>query len=150
MVKLRKLWIVVADGEHARFVTPAPRRAFHSHRVLESPSAHKRTSELGTDRPVLSRESATATGHAITPKVDLHQMEKRRFAGQVADEINRESARNAFEQLVLVAPAHTLRELRGRLDGSTSAKIVGTLQKDLTRVPDHELAGHLEEWVLGD
>lgn len=148
MVKHRKLWIVVADGEHARFVTPAPKRAFHSHRVFESPSAHKHSAELGTDRPVRSFESATATRHAITPKQDLHEMEKRRFAGQVADEINRGSAQNAFDHLVLVAPAHTLHEIRERLDATTSAKMVGTLQKDLTKVPDHELAAHLDEWAL--
>lgn len=74
MVKHRTLWIVVADGEHARFITPAPKRAFHSQRVFESPSAHKRSAELGTDRPVRSFQSATLTRHAIAPKHDLHEL----------------------------------------------------------------------------
>ena len=109
MVKHRAVWIVMADGEHARFVTPAPKRAFHTQRVFESPSAHKKSSDLGTDRPTRSTESATGTSHAITPKHDLHEMEKQKFAHQVAHEINRASAQGSFEQVVLVAPAHTLK-----------------------------------------
>ena len=148
MVKHSMVWIVIADGEHARFVTPAPKRAFHTQRVFESPSAHKKSSDLGTDRPTRSTESATGTSHAITPKHDLHEMEKQEFAHQVADEINRASAQGVFDQVVLVAPAHTLKEIRDKLDTTTAAKLVGTLQKDLTKVPDHELGPHLDEWAL--
>lgn len=150
MMKHRTVWIVIADGEHARFVTPAPRRAFHTQRVFESPSAHKKSSDLGTDRPTRSMDSATATRHAITPKHDLHEMEKQKFAHQVAHEINRASAQGGFDHLVLVAPAHALIEIRDELDTTTAAKLVGTLQKDLTKVPDHKLASHLDEWALND
>src|SRR5207244_9886840 len=148
MLKHSMVWIVMADGEHARCVTPAPKRVFHTQRVFESPSAHKKSSDLGTDRPSPSTESATGTSHAITPKHDLHEMEKQKFAQQVAHEINRASAEGAFDELVLVAPAHTLKEIRDQLDTTTAARLVGTLQKDLTRVPDHALAPRLDEWAL--
>ena len=148
MVKRRTIWIVVADGEHARFVTPAPKRAFRTQRVLESPSAHKKTSDLGTDRPPRSMESATGIRHAIAPKHDLHELEKEKFAHQLAEEINRASAQGAFDRLLLVAPARTLNEIRSKLDATTAAKLLGTLQKNLTGVPDHELAPHLDELPL--
>src|SRR5262245_7304872 len=148
MVKRRTIWIVVADGEHARFVTPAPNRAFRTQRALDSPSAHKRTSDLGTDRPPRSMESATGIRHAITPKHDLHELEKEDFAHRLANEINRASAQGAFDQFLLVAPAHTLIEIRDKLDTTTASKLLGTLQKNLTGVPDHELASHLEEWPM--
>lgn len=150
MQKHPTLWIVVADGEHARFVLPAPRRAFHTMRVLESTSAHMQSSDLGADRPTRSFESATSTHHAITPKHDLHKMEKQRFARQVGKEINRVSAQRVFDQLVLVAAAHTLNGIRDELDSTTAARLVGTLQRDLTKVPDHELAPHLDAWALRD
>jgi protein required for attachment to host cells len=149
-MKHRTVWIVVSDGEHARFVTPAPKRAFHTQRVLDSPSAHLRSFDLGTDRPSRSMESATGIRHAIASKHDLHEMEKRKFAHQVAHEINRASAQEAFDDVVLVAPAHTLNEIRNELDATTAAKLIGSLQKDLIKVPDHELAPHLHEWVLQD
>lgn len=150
MAKDRALWIVVADGEHARFVTPAPKRAFHTQRVLDSPTAHKKTSDLGTDKPPRTMESATGLRHAIAPKHDLHELEKRKFAHQVAREINRASASGAFDQLVLVAPARTLNDIRDELDATAVAKLLGTLRKDLVKVPDHELAPHLDEWALTD
>ena len=64
------VWILVADGEHARFVTPAPKKAFHTQRVLDSPSAHKQSSDLGTDRPSRSMQSGSTARHAIDPKHD--------------------------------------------------------------------------------
>jgi protein required for attachment to host cells len=145
-----RFWLVIADGEHARFVTPAPKRAFHTQRAMDSPSAHKRSSDLGTDRPAMSVESATGTRHAITPKHDLHEMAKLKFAEKVAHEINRASGQGAFDRLVVVALPHTLNEIRAQLDATTAAKLAGTLQKDLIKVPDHELAPHLNEWALND
>jgi protein required for attachment to host cells len=114
---------------------------------MESPSSRKRTSDLAADRPGRSVESATATRHAIAPKHDLHEMEKRRFAHLVAREVERASAEGAFDHLVVVAPAHTLNGIRNELNATTAAKVVGTLRKDLTRVPDHELPPHLTEWA---
>lgn len=147
MAKRRTVWIVVADGEHARFVAPAPKRAFHTQRILDSPSAHRKSSDLGTDRPPRSMESATGIRHAITPKHDLHELEKEKFAHRVADEINRASAQGAFDQVVLVAPTRTLKGIRDKLDTKTAAKLTGTMKKDLIKVPDHELAPHLGKWA---
>ena len=56
-------------------------------------------------------------------------------------------ARDAFDELLLVAPARALHELREALDTATAAKLVGTLEKDLVKTPDHELSPHLRDWV---
>jgi len=77
-------------------------------------------------------------------------MEKRKFSRQMAHEINRASAQGAFDHLVLVAPPHTMNGIRDELDTTTAAKVLGSLQKDLTKVPDHELASHLDEWARND
>jgi protein required for attachment to host cells len=141
------MWIVIADGEHARFVSRAPGKGFRSHRVLDSPSAHLRSSDLGDDRPVRGFESATGLRHTITPRQDLHDLGKQRFAERLAHEINREAARGAFDRFVLVAPMRTLSVVLAQLDPTTLAKLVGTLRKNLTRVPDHELEEHLDRWA---
>jgi protein required for attachment to host cells len=147
MESTRKMWIVIADGEHARFVSRAPGGGFRSHRVLDSTSAHLRSSDLGDDRPVRGFESATGLRHTITPRQDLHDREKQRFAARLAGEINRESARGAFDRFVLVAPTRTSSVVLDQLDPTTLAKLVGTLRKDLTQVPDHELEAHLDRWA---
>jgi len=142
------LCIVIADGEHARFVAPAPKKAFHTRQSLDSPAAHQKTSDLGTERPPRSMESATGTRHALTPKHDLHELEKEKFARRVAREIDEACARHDFDGFVLVAPVGTLQEIRDALGAGAAAKLAGELRKDLVKVPDHALAPHLGEWAL--
>ena len=144
----RNLCIVIADGEHARFVAPAPKKAFHTQKSLDSDTAHLKSSDLGTDRPPQSRDSATGIPHAIEPKHDLHELSKRKFARLVAQEINGTFARGAFDGLVLVAPSETQNEIRDALDAAAAIRLIGVLRKNLVKVPDHELAPHLEEWAL--
>lgn len=145
----RMTWIVIADGEHARLVSRTPGGGFRSHRVLDSPSAHMHSAELGDDRPVRAFDSGTGLRQPITPKQDLHEREKQRFAEHLAHELNRESARGAFGRFVLVAPVRTSSFVRAQLDPTTRDKLVGTLHKDLVRVPDHALIEHLDRWAPG-
>ena len=49
----------------------------------------------------------------------------------------------AFEKLVLVAPPRVLTELKEKLSKAMAELAADSLQKDLTKVPDHDLAPHL-------
>lgn len=142
--KNAKTWILVADGEHARVVVPTPHRQFHTINSIDSATAHHRSSDLGTDRPGRSFESANPTRHAIEPKTDPHRAAKENFIHAIAEQMNDAAAEGQYDRLVLVAPAHALNELRGALDGLAASRLDGTLAKDLVKVPDAELAGHLE------
>jgi protein required for attachment to host cells len=115
---------------------------------FDSVSAHKRSSELGSDRPGRSFESATPARHGVEPKTDPHTLEKTRFADFVSNLISMAARKAEFERLVLVAPARVLAEIRDRLEPDAVARLVGELQKDLIKVPDHELQDHLREWLL--
>ena len=72
---------------------------------------------------------------------------KTRFAHFIGDTLNERNAAGTFEELILVAPAQILAEIRDKLDTVTEAKVTGTLAKDLTKVPDHELYPHLKQWA---
>jgi protein required for attachment to host cells len=147
MARPLTLWIAVADGEHARFVQPDGNNALHTVRAMDSISAHLRSRDLGSDRPGRSFESASPAHHAVGQRHDLHVMEKEKFARLVADELNAAAARDDFDDLLIVAPPRALRELREALGSVASAKLVGTLEKDLTKTPDHELWPHVRDWV---
>jgi protein required for attachment to host cells len=147
MARPLTLWIAVADGEHARFVQPDGNNALHTVRAMDSISAHLRSRDLGSDRPGRSFESASPAHHAVGQRHDLHVMEKEKFARLVADELNAAAARDDFDDLLIVAPPRALRELREALGSAASAKLVGTLEKDLTKTPDHELWPHVRDWV---
>lgn len=147
MFKPRNLLIVVADGEHARFIRSAPDNAFRSDRAFDSISAHKQSAALGADHPGASFHTGSSAAHAELPRHDLHRMEKQKFADLIGDELNAAAVRVEFDELIVVAPAHVLAAVRNRLAVATRAMVVGTLKKDLVKIPVHELRPHLAKWV---
>ena len=139
-----KTWILLADGEHARVVVPAEHHQFRTINSFDSTAAHQRSADLGSDRPGRSFESASPTRHAIQPKTDPHRAAKEGFAHFLAEQMNEAAAEGQYDRLVLVAPAHALHDLRTALDGLAASRLDGTLGKDIVKVPEAELASHLE------
>ena len=104
---------------------------------------HERSHDLGRDRPSRVKESANAARHAVQPRRDLHEAAKQDFVALVAERIEAEHAGDQFDRLVLVAPPGVLTELKQKLSKPMAALVVKDLQKDLTKVPDHDLVAHL-------
>lgn len=147
MARPHTLWIAIADGEHARFAQPDGDNRLRIVRSLDSASAHLRSRDLGSDRPGRSFESATTAHHAVGEKHDPHRLEKDRFAHLVAEQLNEAAAGDEFDELLLVAPPHVMQELREVLDDRAKKLLVGTLEKDLVKTPDHELWPHVRDWL---
>jgi protein required for attachment to host cells len=146
MSKQKELLITIADAEHARLVRRTPTNGFRTERSFDSVAAHKRSAELGSDHPGASFHSDSTAHHAMTPQHDPQELEKEKFARAVADELN-DMPPDAFDALLIVAPSHSLNEIRARLNGTTAAKLVGTLAKDLAKTPDADLWSHLKDMI---
>jgi protein required for attachment to host cells len=142
-MKKAKLWYVIADGGKARFVERDRRGAFRTAVSFVSTELHARTSDLGRDRPPRAQESATATRHAIEPRRDLKEAAKEDFVKLVAEQLDAERGRGSFDRLMLVAPPGVLTGLKESLSKEIAGLVADDLQKDLTNVPDHQLADHL-------
>jgi protein required for attachment to host cells len=142
-MKRKKLWYVIADGGRARFVERDANGAFRTIASFVSTELHARTHDLGLDRPARVKESANSARHAVEPRRDLHETAKEDFIRTVADALAAEHGEGQFDQLVLVAPARVLTELKSRLGKPLAESVVSDLQKDLTKIPDHDLATHL-------
>src|SRR5215472_9902059 len=136
MAKPLTLRIIIADGEHARFVQPDADNTLRTVGSLDSASAHLRSRDIGADRPGRAFESGASARHAVGPRHDLHAMEEEKFIRLIGEQVNAPSGRDEFDELLLVA-----------LDVATQAKLVGTLEKDLVKTPDHELWPHVREWI---
>jgi protein required for attachment to host cells len=147
MTENMRLCILIADGEHARLLRPGADNVLHVANNFDSAAAHLMSRELVSDRPGRAFESARPGSHGVGPRHDPHQMEKAKFAHFVAEQLCRMAANEAFDRLVLVAPAHVLSDIDAALDGPTAGKVVGRLAKDLVKVPNHALSPHLHEWV---
>ncbi len=104
MARPLTLRIVVVDGEHARFVQPDEDNALRTVGSIDSASAHRRSRDLGSDRPGRSFESGASARHALGQRHDLHAMEKAKFIRLVGEQIDAASVRDEFDELLLVAP----------------------------------------------
>lgn len=147
-MKHPRTWYVITDGGRARIVQKRDALdAFDTHREFVSADIHRHTHELGMERPGRTHESASSAHHALQPREDLHRADKRNFVYEVARALNEANARDEFDRLILVAPAHALGELHHALDAPTQRKIAAQLQKDLTNVPNADLAKHLSDLI---
>ena len=142
MKKPKRLY-VIADGGRARFVEQDIAGEFRTLSSFVSSELHDRSSALGRDRPSRVKESANPSRHAVEPRHDLHEAAKEDFVRQVAVAAGSEYSEGNFKELVLVAPPRVLGELRASLDKTLAKSVVKELQKDLTKVEDHELKSHL-------
>jgi protein required for attachment to host cells len=142
-MKKKRLCYVIADGGRARLVERDEAGAFRTTSSFVSTELHASAHELGLDRPARVKESATPARHAIEPRRDLHEAAKEDFIRTIAADLASLHKQGKFDQLVLVAPAGVLTELRDALSKPTAGVVVKELQKDLTKVPDHDLTSHL-------
>ncbi|MCB9678104.1 MAG: host attachment protein [Alphaproteobacteria bacterium] len=75
------------------------------------------------------------------PHTDRKDVESEQFARQVADQAKQRL--DDYDGLHIVAPPRFLGQLRKVLSKPVQRKLVGTLAKDLTQTPPHEL----QKWV---
>jgi len=122
------LWVLVADGERARVVTP---EAVEGRFVTVLPLG---VSEHPHYPPDLRK--------------DPHQIDKVQFATELAHRLNHEADDGSYEQLVLVAPGHILHAVREALSKTAAARLVGAVPKDFAKLNDHDLSAHLTQWWL--
>jgi protein required for attachment to host cells len=142
-MKNAKIWYVIADGGRARFVERDASGAYRTVLSFVASELHERSRDLGLDRPARVKESATPARYAVEPRRDLHAAAKEDFVKLVAEQLDSEHGRGQFDRLVLVAPPGVLTELKQSLSNPLAQLVSDDLQKDLTKVPDHDLVEHL-------
>jgi protein required for attachment to host cells len=140
-------WILIADGARARVLAQAKdfaplEPAFEDEELTGSTAQSK---EIGSDRPGRSFDSSGLGGrHAMQPPTDPQRYAKYEFARELAARLEEAARDGRFTRLVLVAAPKTLGDLRELLPGLVKAKVVAEIDKDLTKVPRHELGRHLD------
>jgi protein required for attachment to host cells len=123
-------WYVVADGTKARILM----RVGESMRTKHSfdSAGHGDTDE----------NASADVSNLKAPKSDPSDQAKGRFAQHVAARLNEAVRTKETDAIVLAAPGHVLHDIREALDKPASAALKGTQSKDLTNIPDKELASH--------
>ena len=73
----------------------------------------------------------------------LHEKAQLSFAHSLADVLATQLQAGAFHRLIIAAPPSTLGALRDAISERVRATVIAEFAHDLTKIPDHEIAGHL-------
>ncbi len=139
-------WVLVADGSRARILArKGKERHLHPAVAEDFIATNLPSRDLASDRPGRQRAAPGMAMHAMDPRTDAHRLEKADFARALARQLDHAAATGTFDRLVLVAPPQTLGELRAALAEETRRRVAAELAKDLTRMPESEIAARIEE-----
>lgn len=140
--------VLIADGARARLVEAEGRgNGLQLIEKLEFSADHSPNRELQHDKPTRVFESHGATRHGVESKTDPHRELKRDFAKELADVLDANLGKHEFDKLVVVASPVTLGDLRRALSEPVKAVVIAEVSKDLTKVPNHEIARHIEDLI---
>lgn len=131
--------IVVADSEKALFMvnlTDDSDPNFDVVRKDEEENPPDR--EQSANRRGRVQESS-GTGVSAYDDTDFHELQKERFAADLADKLYKMAHRGRFRRLVLVASPQVLGVMREHLHKEVADKVVGEISKTLTNHPKHEI-----------
>jgi protein required for attachment to host cells len=123
-------WVVLADAATAKLYQPqASGRDWQLISELTHPQSRAKESELGTDKPGRVKQS-TGSRAAMERPTPRKRVEVEKFARQIAKTLDDALVRNAYDRLVLVAPAEFVGVLRRVLPERVEARIAATVEKD--------------------
>jgi len=141
-------WILIADAGRARVLeSRGPGKGLRPVAAMTSEADLPATHDLVTDRQARAFERGNPTRHAIEPKTDPRDQLKAQHLADIARRVEQQHLAGAFDRLVVVAPPHALGVLRGAIGDRLRAVVRGEIAKDLTKVPDHEVAAHLADVI---
>jgi protein required for attachment to host cells len=133
-------WVAIADGAKALVLRNDGESDALNFSVIDifTNSESLRTSDLGTDRPGRTQQSAAA-GRASLGQADWHEIGEHRFAVEFAEALEKRCEAGEFSRLVVVAPPRTLADLRKHYSKRIQAAIIAEIDKDLTNHPLYKI-----------
>lgn len=132
-------WVLVADGEKALFLENLT-DGENPHLVMRRLEEHENppNREQAAGRPGRVQESMSPGGSSYR-ETDWHQLEKDRFADEMAGLLYKLVHKGRFDRLVIVAPPRVLGEMRSKLHREVAERVVAEIDKELTNHPLTEI-----------
>ena len=143
-------WVLVADGEKALFLENEGDTQDYNLKVRrkeehENPPAR----EQAANRPGRLNDGPGEHKSALDD-TDWHELEKERFADDLAEILYKRAHRGAFKEIVLIAAPDTLGALRNVLHPEVSRCVVEEIPKNLTNMPIDKMEKHIKAGLEAD
>jgi protein required for attachment to host cells len=140
------IWVLVADASRARlFRAEQPQQILTPALGEELIGSNLPSREIASDRPGRSFDRGGQGRHAMEPSTDPARHAQEEFARDVVRLLDEKRKSGSFERLVVVAPPQFLGDLRAVMPQQLQAAVSAEVAKDLSKLPPHELQGHLRE-----
>lgn len=138
-------WVVVADGQKALLFsnddTPEqPLLNILSKNEIDNPPTRE---QAANRRGRFNDNGAGGAQRSAVDDTDWHEFEKQRFAKDFAQALNHAALKNAFDDLIIIAPPQALGQLRKELHKETQARLLFTVDSDLTNHSVEDIEDHL-------
>ena len=136
-------WIVVCDGRKALILENLGNRMFpnlHTKEVHEQPDLP--TSAQGSDAPGRVHQSM-GDARSSVEQTDWHDESERAFLKTLAGRLNLAVTSGETRGLTMVAPPRALGMIRSDYSAAVRKALHGELDKDLVRMPVHEIEKQL-------
>ena len=139
----RDEWVVVCDGAKALVLQNTGDAKFPNLKTIEVYQQDDLpTRALGSDRPGRTHSSAGPGSSAVT-QTDWHDQAEQAFLTQLAHKLDAAVAGGKVKSIILVAPPRALGMIRPAYSHGLKAAIRAELDKDLVKLPVHEIEKHL-------
>ena len=148
-MKAIRTWVLIADGARARILQnngPGHGLTAVDGQVFEGD--HSATHDLVSDREGRSFSSHGPRRSALDARSDPHRTLKSKFAHQLAEVLAQGHAHDAYDRLVIVASPVTLGDIRSAISDQVRAKVIGEVAQDLTKLPNSQVAVHLDSVLV--
>lgn len=133
----RITWVAVADGEKSLILRNDDVDGSPSLSVLETEKIDNPPDrEQGTDAAGRNNDGrAGGVRKSAFEETDFHRLAKEAFARAFADRLNKAAQQGAFDRLVVIAPPSALGALRAHYGADLKKRLVGEIDRDLTKHP---------------
>jgi len=140
------IWVLVADASRARlFQVEPPQLTLTPALGQELIGSSLPSREIASDRPGRNIDRGGQGRHAMGPPTDPARYAQEQFAKDIVRLLDDKRISGSFERLVVVAPPQFLGDLRAAMPQQLGEAVGAELAKDLSKLPPHELQGHLRE-----
>ena len=132
-------WVLVADGEKALYLVNKGDEE-HLHLIVRDKETQEnpKAQDWAANRPGRFNDGPSVHRSAVQD-TDWHQLEKERFAKDIAEELYKAAHADKFDTLVIAASRPVLSELRNEMHQAVRERLMFDVAKVLTNMPLDEI-----------
>lgn len=136
-------WVVVCDGEKALLLENIGDDKFPNLQTREVyEEQHPATRDQGSDAPGRAQPSV-GTAQSAVSQTDWHEQDERRFLDKLVGHLDAEITAGRIKKLIVVAPPRALGVVRQAYSHQLRGAVRAEIDKDLVKLPVHEIERHL-------